>query len=95
MPTQVIHIPFNCPTDPCNNVHHWIDAGLEKMVCGDGTVFFHMPVDEKMVMKNPLPCRKDAHAAIRRWCQTFQETLMQCGVCVHPLWLFRKNHGGE
>jgi len=54
-----------------------------------------MPIDEKMVMKNPVPCRKDAHALIRCWCQTFQETLMQHGVYVHPLWLFRKNHGGE
>jgi len=48
-----------------------------------------------MVMKNSVPCKKDAHASIRRWHQTFQETLMQCGVYVHPLWLFRKNHGGE
>jgi len=44
--TQVIHTPFNCPSDPCNNVHYWIDAGMEKTVCGDGTVFFHVPIDE-------------------------------------------------
>jgi len=46
-------------------------------------------------MKNPVPCRKDTHASIRRWYQIFQETLMQHGACVHPLWLSRKNHGGE
>jgi len=68
---------------------------MEKTVLGDGTIFFHVPIDEKMVMKNPAPCKKDTHAAIRRWYQTFQETLMQHGVYVHPPWLFRKNHGGE
>jgi len=76
-------------------MHYWIDPGLEKTICGDGTIFFHIPIDEKMVMKNPVPCKKDTHAAIRRWYQTFQETLMQYGVYVHPLWLFRKNHGDE
>jgi len=54
-----------------------------------------MSVDKKTAMKNPAPCRKDTHASIRRWCQTLQETLMQHGVCVHPVWPFRKNHGGE
>jgi len=68
---------------------------MEKTTRADGTIFFHIPIDEKMVMKNPVPCGKDAHASIRRWYQTFQETLMQHGVHVHPLWLFRKNHGGE
>jgi len=93
--TTVIYTVFNCSGYPCHNMHYWIDPGLEKTICGDGTIFFHIPIDEKMVMKNPAPCKKDTHAAIRRWYQTFQETLMQHGVYVHPLWLFRKNHGGE
>jgi len=76
-------------------MHHWIDPGLEKTICADGTIFFHIPIDKKMVTKNPVPCKKDTHASIRRWYQTFQETLMQYGVYVHRLWLFRKNHGGE
>jgi len=76
-------------------MHYWIDPGLEKTICADGTIFFHIPIDEKMVMKNPIPCKKDTHASIRHWYQTFQETLMQYGVYVHPLWLFRKNHGSE
>jgi len=89
--TTEIHTPYNCPGDPCHNMHYWIDPGLEKTICADGTIFFHVPIDEKLVMKNPIPCRKDTHALIRRWHQTFQETLMQYGVYVHPLWLFRKN----
>jgi len=68
---------------------------MEKTVFADGAIFFHIPIDEKMAMKNPAPCKNDTHAAIRRWYQTFQETLMQHGVYVHPLRLFRKNHGGE
>jgi len=93
--TTEIYTPFNCPLDPCHNMHYWIDPGLEKTICGDGTIFFHIPIDKKMAMKNPIPCKKDTHASIRRWYQTFQETLMQYGVYVHPLWLFRKNHGSE
>jgi len=76
-------------------MYYWIDPPLEKTICADGTIFFHIPIDKKMVMKNPVPCKKDTHALIRRWYQTFQETLMQYGVYVHPLWLFRRNHGGE
>jgi len=76
-------------------MHYWIDPALEKTVCADGTIFFHIPIDEKMVMKNPAPCKKDTHAAIRRWYQTFQETLMQHEACVHLLWLLKKNHGGK
>jgi len=76
-------------------MHCWINPALEKTTCADGTIFFHILIDEKMVMKNPVPCKKDTHAAIRRWHQTFQETLMQHGAHAHPLWLFRKNHGGE
>jgi len=78
-----------------HNMHCWIDAAMEKTVLADSTNFFHIPIDEKIAMKNPAPCKKDTHAAIRRWYQTFQEILMQHGVYVHPLWLFKKNHGGE
>jgi len=76
-------------------MHYWIDPAMEMTMCARATIFFHIPIDEKMVMKNPVPCRKDTHASMRRWYQTFQETLMQYGACVHPLWLFRKNHGGK
>jgi len=93
--TTLMFTPFNCPSDPCHLMHYWIDPGLEKTICADGTIFFHIPIDEKMVMKNPVPCKKDTHALIRRWYQTFQETLMQYGVYVHPPWPFRKNHGDE
>jgi len=76
-------------------MHFWIDPGLEKTMCADGNIFFHVRIDETIVMKNPVPCEKDTHAAIRRWYQTFQKSMMQHGAHVHPLWLFRKNHGGE
>jgi len=74
--TAVIHTPFNCPGDACHSLHYWIDPGLEKTTCADGSIFFHVPIDEKLVMKHPMPCIKDSHAAVRRWCQTFQETMM-------------------
>jgi len=88
--TTVIHAAIHCPGDPCSNLHHWIDPGLEKTTCGDGSFFFHVPIDEKLVMKNSAPCKNDSHAAVRRWCQTFQETMMQHGAYVHPIWLFAR-----
>jgi len=47
--------PFNCPGDACNNMHYWIDPGLEKTICADGSIFFHILIDEKLVTKNPVP----------------------------------------
>jgi len=80
--------PFNCLGDPCHGLRHWLDPAVEKTVLADGTVFFHITIDEKMYMKNPVPCQKDTHASIRRWYNTFQETSMQYGIFVLPLWLF-------
>jgi len=67
----MIYTPFNCPLDPCHLMHYWIDPELEKTICADGTIFFHIPIDKKMVMKNPAPCKKDMYASIGHWYQTF------------------------
>jgi len=65
--TAVIYTPSTCPRDPCHDMHSWIDPPMEKTMCADGTIFFHIPIDEKMVMKNPVPCKKDTYASICRW----------------------------
>jgi len=39
--TTHIFTPFNCPSDACHLMHYWIDPGLEKTICADGTIFFH------------------------------------------------------
>jgi len=68
--TAVIYTPFHCPTDPCHNVHYWIDPALEKTICADGNIFFHIPIDKKMVTKNLVPCKKDTmHRSVvgTRW----------------------------
>jgi len=40
------------------------DGSLDKTFFADGAVFFHVPVDEKVVLKKTVPCRKDTHVAI-------------------------------
>jgi hypothetical protein len=68
---------------------------MEKTVLADGTIFFNGTIDDKLVLKNPIPCMDPTHAGIRRWYDTFGETMRSHGVFVLPFWLFRKNHGRE
>jgi len=68
--TTVFHAAFNGPSDPCNGMHCWINPGLEKTTCASGSVFFHIPIDEKLVMKNPV-LKLSQHVVQRRgrWLQ--------------------------
>jgi len=89
--TMRIHTPCRTP-DAYDNMRCSSGGQLDMTIFADGTVLFHVPVDEKVVLKNPVPCRKDTHAGIRRWHNTFGESLHNLGVHVHLFWLFRKNH---
>jgi len=92
--TTRIHRPHRTP-DAHDNMSYWSGGQLDMTIFADGTVLFHVPIDEKVVLKNPVPCRKDTHAGIHRWHDTFSKHLRNLGVHVHPFWLFRKNHGGD
>jgi len=92
--TTRIHTPYRTP-DAYDNMRYWSSGQLDMTIFADGTVLFHVPIDEKVVLKNLVPCKKDTHAGIRRWYDTISEYLRNLGVYVHPFWLFRKNHGGD
>jgi len=38
--TTEIYTAFNCPGDACHNMHCWVDPGLEKTICVDGSISF-------------------------------------------------------
>lgn len=71
------------------------DGSLDKTIFANGTVYFHVPIDEKVILKNLVPCKKDTHSAIRRWCNTFGESVLNHAVFVLPFWLSCKKHGGD
>jgi len=61
--TTKIHTPFNT-ADAHNGLQCWSDSLLDKTIFADGAILFHVSVYEKVVLKTPIPCRKDAHAAM-------------------------------
>lgn len=70
-------------------------ATSDSLILGDGTFFFIHPYDEKSVMRDPEYCRDDTFAGIRRWYVLFGNHLRALGIYIHPLWCYRKNHGGK
>ena len=95
MGSSIIHNPYRIPGgDPYDGFYYWSD-NKEKVVLADGTLFFYQAIDERSVMKHPILCEKDTHVHVRKWYEMFTEHLHQHGIYVHPLWLFKKDHGGE
>ena len=46
-------------------------------------------------MKNKVICEDDTHAGIRTWYNMFVTGCHDHGFYVHPLWLFKPDHGGN
>lgn len=77
-----------------NGDWHYQD-GAERLFLADGTLFLLQPMDEKGLFRAPVFCQDDSHVGIRAWYATFVEYMMDHGFYAHPLWSFRKNHGGD
>jgi len=83
--TGRIHTPCRTPY-AYYDMRHSSGGSLDKTTFADGTVLFHVPIDEKVVLKNPVPCRKDPHVSIRRWYEAFGESMRrQWGACTPVL----------
>ena len=68
---------------------------MDKIVLADGKLFFFQAIDEKAALKNPIRLEKDTFQNTRRWYEMFCDHMQQHGIYIHPLYLFRANHGGE
>ena len=80
---------------PCanGNFHHL--EGTDKIVLSDGTVFIIQDtLCEKGHLECTCPCEDNTHAGVRAWCNEFVQISHDCGCHMHPLWSFRKDHGG-
>ena len=67
-----------------------------RLICLDGTlcVFEKVP-DEKGLLREPILCRDDTYQGLRTWYDTFMRHAIDHSFYVHPLWCFRKDHGGN
>jgi hypothetical protein len=70
--------------------------GTERLMLLDGSLFvIQADYNEKGLLRDPVICKDDTHQGIRAWYNTFQRHAMDHGFYVHPLYCFRKDHGGE
>lgn len=70
--------------------------GLDKIFLPDGTLFIVQDhPNEKALMKASVRCEDDTFAGIRSWYANFVQECHDYGFYVHPLWCFRKDHGGD
>ena len=70
--------------------------GTERLILLDGSLFvIQADYNEKGLLRDPVICKDDTHQGIRAWYNTFQRHAMDHGFYVHPLYCFRKDHGGE
>ena len=68
----------------------------ERLFLVDGTLFLpRREPNEKGLFKTPISCKDDSYTGIRMWYDGFTKHCMDKGYYVHPLYLFRKEHGGN
>jgi hypothetical protein len=67
------------------------------MVLADGTVYVapNVQINEKDVLKNPVTCKDDTPSGVHQWYEVFVNHVMGHRVYAHPLWCYKKDHGGH
>ena len=72
--------------------------GTHHMVLADSTVYVALDVqlNKKDVPKNPMTCKKDdSPSGVQQWYEVFVNHVMAHHVYAHPLWCYKKDHGGH
>ena len=68
----------------------------QRLILRDGTLFLmDQGLDEKGLLCEPVVCNSDSPVAVRSWYTSLQRHPIDHGVYVHPLYLFRRGHGGS
>ena len=68
----------------------------ERLFLADGTLFLvQSEPNEKGLLRDPVVCKNTTHQGLRSWYNTFVRHAMDHGFYVHPLYCFRKDHGGD
>lgn len=65
------------------------------LILADGTIYFIRDPNIKEYMRTECTCLSDKPSAIRSWYNLFAQTSNEYGFYIHPLWCFRKDHGGN
>ena len=69
--------------------HHLVLANGMVYVAPDGQI------NEKDVLKNPMTCKDDTPSGVHQWYEVFVSHVMGHHVYAHPLWCYKKDHGGH
>ena len=69
--------------------------GTQRLFLPDGSLFLisNAP-SEKGLLRDPILCKDATHQGVRQWYETFTRHATDHGFYVHPIWCFRKDHGG-
>ena len=77
-----------------NGLRYAVDG--QRLILRDGTLFLmDQGLDEKGLLREPVVCNSDSPVAVRSWYTSLQRHAIDHGVYVHPLYLFRRGHGGS
>jgi hypothetical protein len=75
------------------NFYH--EEGVDTLILADGSYFMIQDPNEKEFMRASVNCEDDTHAGIRSWYENFVKACHDYGFYAHPLWCFRRDHGGD
>jgi hypothetical protein len=75
------------------NFYH--EEGTDTIILADGSYFMVQTPNEKEFVKASISCEDDTHAGVRSWYENFVKACHDYGFYAHPLWCFRKDHGGD
>ena len=91
-----VYITGSTVGSPFQGGHRYHLDGSDRLILSDGTFFLISEFPrEKEFLRNLLTCKDDTHSGIRAWYETFGQHARDHNLYVHPLWAFRKNHGGN
>jgi hypothetical protein len=98
LPGSTITRPFNEPAHSppqATDYRHYLVPGTNILVLADGSLFeLGREINVKGASRDPVLCTNDTHAGIQTWYINFIRFLHGNGIYAHPLYLFRKGHGG-
>lgn len=69
--------------------------GLDKYILSDGSFFVAREPDQKGLFRSYITCKNTSKFAVRQWYDAITRHLLDHGYYCHPLYSFRKDHGGK
>lgn len=81
------------PGSNMSTSYHQHDA--DKIILADGTLFVLQELNTKGLLRAQVQCSDTTPQGIRAWYNIFSQACFDHGFYCHPLWCYRKDHGGQ